>query len=186
MFTRAEATAKATNAGAKVAGSVSSKTNLVVAGSGAGQKLDTAYDGLDVKVISEKEFVDLLAGGSKIPIVIEHSKAKAAPATKGPAASPFSESPAKKVGPKKAAKKEDSDDEDDAPPKKAAKKGGGGGISLSGKTIVFTGTLKLMTRSVATAKAVNAGAKVTGSVSKNTDLLVAAPDAGDKLLACLP
>ena len=51
-------------------------------------------------------------------------------------------------------------------------------ISLSGKTIVFTGTLKLMTRSVATAKATNAGAKVTGSVSKNVDLLVAGPERG--------
>ena len=172
LFTRAEATAKATNAGAKVTGSVSKNTDILVAGPGAGQKLDA---GAGVEVISEAEFLDRLAGGSK---------AIAATATKGPASSPLSEAPpAKKAAPKKTTKKEDNDHED-APPKKAAKKASGGaGISLSGKTIVFTGTLKLMTRSVATAKATNAGAKVTGSVSKNTDLLVAGPDAGEKLVA---
>jgi len=49
-------------------------------------------------------------------------------------------------------------------------------MALSGKTIVFTGTLSLK-RVEASAKALGAGAKVTGSVSKNTDIVVAGPDA---------
>ena len=51
---------------------------------------------------------------------------------------------------------------------------------LSGKTVVFTGTLEKMTRSEAKAKALDAGAKVAGSVSKNTDYVVQGADAGSK------
>ena len=51
---------------------------------------------------------------------------------------------------------------------------------LAGKTIVFTGTLQHLTRSEAKAKAQNAGAKVAGSVSKNTDYVVQGADAGSK------
>jgi DNA ligase (NAD+) len=51
----------------------------------------------------------------------------------------------------------------------------------SGKTVVFTGTLEAMTRSEA-GEAVSArGAKVTGSVSRSTDVVVAGRDAGSKL-----
>jgi len=52
---------------------------------------------------------------------------------------------------------------------------------VTGKTVVFTGSLEHMTREEAEERASQLGAKATGSVSKSTDYVIAGPGAGSKL-----
>jgi DNA ligase (NAD+) len=61
-----------------------------------------------------------------------------------------------------------------------AEAGAGENAALSGKVLVFTGTLETMTRPEAKARAEAMGARVTDSVSKKTDLVIVGADAGSK------
>ena len=63
----------------------------------------------------------------------------------------------------------------------AGKHAGNGAGSLTGKTVVITGTLPTLSRKAATELVQNAGGHVTSSVSKSTSFVVVGTDAGSKL-----
>eukprot|EP00039_Didymoeca_costata_P018537 m.333884 g.333884 ORF g.333884 m.333884 type:complete len:688 (-) comp17240_c0_seq1:115-2178(-) len=96
---------------------------------------------------------------------------------------PAKKAAAKKAAPKKAAGKRKADEPAKKSGKgKAAKKAKGGDDSpLEGKKISFTGTLQTMKRAEAQKKAEAAGAKFSKTVTKDTDILVAASGAGSKI-----
>lgn len=110
-----------------------------------------------------------------------------APERKKGAAAAQAPAPAVASTPKRGKKRAGADAEPEGaptpPPKQSKKKGGGGGGGgLSGKAIVFTGTLSI-SRSDASKAAEGAGASVKSGVSAGVDIVVAGPGAGAKLKA---
>ena len=172
---RALATSKAEALGAKVVGSVSSNTNILVCGPGAGSKLAEAK-AKGITVWTEQEFVNATTAPKPLPTaaVVTGSRKE------------------------KTTRQEDADPEEEKRPAKASRTSASdGGVtsgrgssaavaaaatkSLEGKTLAFTGTLPTLKRAVATAMATAAGAKVVGTVSAKTNIVVAGADAGAKL-----
>ncbi len=134
-LTREEAEAKLRKLGARVAGTVSAKTDILFAGEKAGSKLATATR-LGIEVYGEAELLELLG--------VKASKKKE---RKSPEVQPkFSGTP----------------------------------TSLTGKTVCVTGTLSVEREEIEQMLR-DAGACVTGSVSKKTDFLVVGVAAGSKV-----
>ncbi|KAI8617112.1 hypothetical protein BC830DRAFT_1167252 [Chytriomyces sp. MP71] len=171
---RADASKKAEAAGAKVLSSLTKAATLVVAGEDAGTKLDKAR-AQGVQIISEQQFIDALGGMDAIPPV---TQAKKAPSRKAKAS--------KKANEEEEEKEETDAEEDEAEaggeePEDGDEKEDKGVKELTGKNVVFTGTLSLMKRADAAKKAEAAGAKVLSSLTKATTLVIAGADAGAKL-----
>lgn len=145
---RDEAKAALEALGAKVTGSVSKNTTILVAGEKAGSKLTKAEE-LGIEIWDEAKMIAVLNGEEPIDDGKDEAEEEPEPAP-----------------------------EPEEEPKQAS---GTSEDNISGRTFVITGTLSDIGRDEAKDKLVAMGAKVTGSVSKNTDVLVAGEKAGSKL-----
>lgn len=225
---RTEATALLEKLGATVTSSVSSKTEILIAGEKAGSKLDKAKS-LGIPILDEDELMKIV-GNTPVPAIAK--AAKPAAASSGPlvgkkvcvtgtlgmsrkeataalaalganvVGSVSSKTDILVVGQDAGSKltkaeslgvtimKEDEflkliGDSSTTPAAAKAPKTpkaiAAAPTSVAGKKVVVTGTLTSMKRKEAEAKLIALGADVTGSVSKNTDLLVAGEKAGSKL-----
>lgn len=142
---RADAKTALEGLGAKVTGSVSKNTDILVAGEKAGSKLTKAQE-LGVEIWDEAKMIAV--------INCDDSPAASAEPKATPVASPADQSEATTS----------------TTPDK-----------VSGRTFVITGTLNVYSRDDVKEKLEALGAKVTGSVSKNTDVLIAGKKGGSKL-----
>ncbi|KAJ3267269.1 hypothetical protein HDU77_003349 [Chytriomyces hyalinus] len=182
---RADAAKKASKAGATVAASFNKSVDLVIAGQDSGSKLDKARD-QGVEIWDEEAFIAAVDGSGG-------ASSGSAPV---PAPAPAA---AAKRGAKKAAPPPPADDpvatsfsvpsrgKFSSPGRKIDRALKNGAIpynkkstSINGKSITFTGKISLK-RAEATAMAEKEGAHVQSSITKSTQIVVAASDAGNKL-----
>ncbi|KAI8845279.1 hypothetical protein BJ741DRAFT_703651 [Chytriomyces cf. hyalinus JEL632] len=179
---RADAAKKASKAGASVAASFNKSVDLVIAGQDSGSKLDKARD-QGVEIWDEEAFIAAVDGSgaasgsapAPAPAPAKKSAKKEAappPPAADPAATSFSvpsrgkfSSPGRKI---------------DRALKNGAIPYNKKSTSINGKSITFTGKISLK-RADATAMAEKEGAHVQSSITKSTQIVVAASDAGNKL-----
>ncbi|KAJ3403578.1 hypothetical protein HDU80_004016 [Chytriomyces hyalinus] len=180
---RADAAKKASKAGANVAASFNKSVDLVIAGQDSGSKLDKARD-QGVEIWDEEAFIAAVdgsggaSGSAPVPAPAPAAAAKrgakkaAPPPADDPVATSFSvpsrgkfSSPGRKI---------------DRALKNGAIPYNKKSTSINGKSITFTGKISLK-RAEATAMAEKEGAHVQSSITKSTQIVVAASDAGNKL-----
>ncbi|KAJ3241604.1 hypothetical protein HDU81_000143 [Chytriomyces hyalinus] len=184
---RADASKKAAKAGATVAASFNKSVDLVIAGQDSGSKLDKARD-QGVEIWDEEAFIAAVDGGAGA------SGSAPAPASAAPAAAAAAaKKSAKKEAPPPPPPADDpvfsvpSRGKFSSPGRKIDRAFKNGAIpynkkskSLNGKFIAFTGKISLK-RADATAMAEKEGGHVQSSITKSTQIVIAASDAGSKL-----